>query len=182
MITFFLNRRCLFKHQISKKEISLTFLIITSILLNRQILKTAHGYNTLVTSTLFALELLEPLSTMLLLANTDSSSFLRKTFHVYVVYILSNLDDIFYMIRRGLITIGIQEETPLLILSYFSNITIKPFPSEKTLLHLWALCLLSGVICSIYFLSFLFCLFLSIFLFSFSFSHIVSVCMYVVMK
>ena len=70
-ITFFLNRRCLFKYQISKKEISLTFLIITSILSNCQILKATYDYNTLVTLTLFVLELLKLLSTTLLLVNTD---------------------------------------------------------------------------------------------------------------
>ena len=49
VIMFFLYRRCFFKHQVLKKEISLTFLMMASILSNCQILKVVHGHNISVT-------------------------------------------------------------------------------------------------------------------------------------
>ena len=133
----------------------------TLILSNHRILKVACDYNISVTPTLFALELPEPLSTIHLSVNTDSSSFLGKTFCVLVVHTLSNLGNIFCMIVGGLTTIGIQEETPLLTSSYSSNLTAKPFPLGKTLLHLQTLCCQSDVMCNFSFVCYLCCSFLS---------------------
>ena len=48
---------------------------------------------------------------MLLLANTDLDSSLGRNLNVYVVYILSNQDVIFYMNVVDLMVIGIWEET-----------------------------------------------------------------------
>jgi len=125
----------------------------TLILSNHWILKVACGYNISVTPTLFALELPESLSTIHLSVNTDSSSSLGKTFCVLVVHTLLNLGNIFCMIVGGLTTIGIQGETPSLT---SSNLTAKPFPLGKTLLHLQTLCCQSDVMCSFIFWHFSF--------------------------
>ena len=53
----------------------------------------------------------EWLQIMLLLANTDLDSFLGRNLNVYVIYILSNQDAIFYMNVVDLTAIGIWEGT-----------------------------------------------------------------------
>ena len=71
VIPFFLNGGCPSKHWILKEKFFLNSSMMISILLKYLLSKVVHGFNTLITLILSALELLELLSIMLLLANTD---------------------------------------------------------------------------------------------------------------
>ena len=95
----------------------------------------------------FALELLEPLSTIHLLVNTDSGSSLRRTFYVLVVYTLLNLGDISCIIVGDLTITGIQEETQLVTSPYSLNSTAKLFCLKKTLFLLFLLFLFLLIQC-----------------------------------
>jgi len=128
------GRHC-FKCLISKEEISSNFWTVTLNHLFLQTLRVACGFNILVILICFVLELPELLSTMYLLVNTDSGSFLRRIFHVLAVYTLLNLSDISCMIVEDLTITGIQEEIQLVTLSYFLNSTVELFHSKKTLLY-----------------------------------------------
>ena len=124
-----------FKCLISKEEISLNFWTVTLNHLFLQTLRVAYGFNILVILICFALELLELSLTMHLLVNTDSGSFLKKTFHVFVVYTLLNLSNISCMIVGDLTITGIWEETQLLTSPYSLNSTAGLFYLKKALLY-----------------------------------------------
>jgi len=133
--TLYCSGRHCFKRLISKEEIFSNFWTVT---LNHLFLWTsgaAHGFNILVILICFVLELLELLSTMHPLVNTDSGSSLRRTFHVLVVYTLSSLGDISCMIVGDLTITEIQEETQLVTSPYSLNSTAEPFHLRKTLLY-----------------------------------------------
>jgi len=87
------NRGCPSKHQITKEEVSLNSLIMNQILSNHLLSRAVLSFNTSVTQIHYVLELLKLSSIMLLLANIDLDSFLRRTLGVHVVYILSSLGD-----------------------------------------------------------------------------------------
>ena len=129
--TLCLNGRYLFKHLTLKEVISSNFWTVTFIHLYLWTLIVAYGYNILVILICFALELPELSSTIHPLANTDSGSSLRRTFHDLVVYTLLNLSDIFCIIVGGLTTIEIWEGTQLLTSSYSLNSTAELFPLKK---------------------------------------------------
>ena len=132
--TLYCSGRHCFKCLISKEEISSNFWTVTLNYLFLWTLRAACSFNILVILICFALELL---STMHPLVNTDSDSSLRRTFHVLVVYTLSNISDISCMIVGDLTITGIWEETQLVTSPYSLNSTAELFHLKKTLLHHW---------------------------------------------
>ena len=135
--TLYRSERYCFKCLISKKEISLNFWTVTLNHLFLWTLRAAHGFNILVILICFALELPELSSTMHPLANTDSGSSLRRTFHILVVYTLLNLSDKSCMIVGDLTITGIWEETQLVTSPYFLNSTAELFCLKKISLYYW---------------------------------------------
>ena len=101
---------------------------------NHQISKVVLGCNNLVTLTHCALEPLELLSIMHPLVNIVWDSFLGRTSCVHVAYIQLKPEDISYMNVRGSTNIGTLEGIPLLILHYFSNLTLVLFLLVRSLL------------------------------------------------
>ena len=172
-----LQWRMLFKWQILRKEISWNYSMIISTLLNCWISKVVLSCNNLVTLTHCVLEPLELLSITHPSANIVWDSSLRRTSHIHAVYIQLKSEDISYMNIRGSINIRTLEEIPLLILHYFSNLTLVLFLLVRSLLICIAfsitIFLWSSLISFLSFFSFQFLLF---------FLHVVSVCMYIVTK
>ena len=176
-ILFSYSGECHFKWQILREEISWNYSMIISTLLNRWISKVVLGCNNLVTLTHCVSEPLELLLITHPSANIVWDSFLRKTSHIHTVYIQLKSEDISYMNIRGSINIRTLEEIPLLILHYFSNLTLVLFLLVRSLLICIAfsitIFLWSSLISFLSFFSFQFLLF---------FLHVVSVCMYIVTK
>ena len=133
--TLYCSRRHHFKHLISKKEIFSNFWIMILNHLFFQTSRAAHGFNILVILICFVLELLELPSTINPLVNTDLGSSLRRTFHIFLVYILLSLSDIFCMIVGDLTITRIWEKTQLFTSSYSLNATAELFCLRKTLLY-----------------------------------------------
>jgi len=97
----------------------LIFSMLISTLLNCFTLKKDLSYGYLVTRTHYVHVRLELLLIMYLSVNIDLDSFLEKNLSIYVAYIQSNHKDIFFMIAKDSMAIGIQEEILLVILLGF---------------------------------------------------------------
>ena len=105
------------KPQMEKENISLIYWMTILMLLNPLTQKKVCSFYYLVTWTHYACVLLELLQIMLQLVNTGLGSSLMKNLSVHVIIILSNQEDIFFMIVWDLMGTGTQEETLLVILS-----------------------------------------------------------------
>ena len=111
------------KLRMAREDIFLTYLMITSMLLNLLMPKEVLGSNHLDTQTHCVCVLWGQLPTMLWLGNTGLDSSRMKNLSACVEYTPSNQEDISFMNVGDLMGIGILDKTPLAILSCFWRLT-----------------------------------------------------------